>query len=228
MLELPSVTLFCADCVDIQRAIVIVERCKSLCNFGAVKLLTSLPTEYPHIEIPRLGSLVEYSLFMLKRAVAYIDTPHALVVQHDGFIINADAWNPEWLKYDYMGPLFLQEHVGEHRVGSGGFSLRSKALMEFVAKRAPSWDGTPESTTRAQAHVGSYEDGFISHTLRADLKGAGFKFATLADAAKFAQGGYPERSDSREFYVERPFGFHGGWSQINRATGFVSPPPFQP
>lgn len=231
MLNLPSVTLLCADCVDADRAVRTIAKCTSVANFGAVKFLTHLPSVCPYrIEIPCLPSLIDYSIFMLKNAVKFVDTKHCLVVQHDGYIINPEAWNSDWLNYDYIGPIFIQDHAIDARVGSGGFSLRTKKLMEFVAKRTPEWDGSPESTEAVQKKLGSYEDGVICHGLRPDIVKAGMKFAPPSAAAKFAQGGYPHIASrdphDRQYYVERPFGHHGGWSNINRETGFVSPPPF--
>ncbi len=231
MIDLPSVTLLCADCVDENRAEKIIKRCTDVCNCGAVKFLTSLYTNSKYrVGIDHLASLVEYSIFMLKRADTFVDTEHVLVVQHDGYIINADAWNPEWLKYDYIGPLFIQDHKPGDMVGSGGFSLRSKRLMEFVRLRTPTWDGSLDSTARVQKALGNYEDGVICHAFKYLLTAAGFKIAPPEVAAKFAQGGYPHRNNKdpndRTYYVERPFGFHGGWSNVNRETGVVSPPPF--
>ncbi len=224
MLKLPSVTLFCADCLDTERAIVVLEKCKSLCEFGAVKLLTSLPTDYPHkVEIDPLLSLNAYSIFMLKRAHLYVETDHVLVVQHDGWILNPEAWNPDWLKYDYIGPLFIQKHdIDRYSVGTGGFSFRSKALMEFVDKRVPAWDGSAADTVRVQALLNCYEDGVISRQQRDSLEQAGFKFPSPKEAAQFAQGG----NNDPAYHVERPFGFHGLWPNVNRETGIVAPPPF--
>lgn len=231
MLKLPSVTLFCADCVNAERAVAAIEKCKAVCEFGAVKFLTSLPTTCEHrISIPHLPSLVDYSIFMLVRAPQYVDTKHVLVIQHDGYIINPGSWEDGWLNYDYIGPQFIQDHVeNHHKVGSGGFSLRSKALMEFARQRAPAWDGSPQSTALAQTQVGLYEDGFICHRLYRDIMQAGMRIAPLAEARKFAQGGWPQlaspKRNDRTHYVERPFGFHGLWTNIDE-TGFVSPPPF--
>ncbi len=230
MIELPSVTLFCADCYDVERAIKVLERCKSVCNFGAVKLMTSIPTDYPHrVEIPPIISHNGYSIWMLKRAHLYVDTPHFLVVQHDGFIINADAWEPSWLQYDYIGPLFTQDY-SPPLMGTGGFSFRSKKLQDYVNSRMPEWDGSDGDAQRLQAQIGSYEDGVISIRLRDELIKAGCVFAPVSEAIKFAQGGFPNTGnanpDDRTYYCERPFGFHGGWITIDRNTGFVSPPPF--
>lgn len=232
MIELPQVTLFCLDCVDVGRSVRAVERSRAGIRFGEVQYLTSLPTHVPRVVIPHIGSLVHYSVYMLKEAFKHIHTPYVLVVQHDGFVLNPEAWDPAWLGYDYIGPLFLQKHEPDRMVGSGGFSLRSKKLMEYVASHTPEWDGRTETVDFVQTQMGAYEDGVICHRLRPELEHNGFKFAPREVACKFAQGGWPEgidpEKDNRTFYCEKPLGFHGGWSNINYETGFVSPPPFMP
>lgn len=231
MLDLSSVTLFCADCVNAERAIVAIERCKAAVNFGAVKFLTSLPTEYPHVEIPRIQSLVHYSVFMLKHCVDFVDTEKMLVIQHDGYILNPQAFNPAWLNLDYIGPLFLQNGLkGEERVGSGGFSLRSRLLMQYVKDHTPPWNGTYEHAGAVQNEVGLYEDGVISFKFRRHLEELGYQYGTMEEAYKFAQGGWPQTVSpdptDQSCYVDRPFGYHGGWGNINLDTGYVAPPPF--
>lgn len=225
MLDLPTVTLFIADCVDAQRAAVVVDKCKAICNFGAVKLLTSLPTDHPDaIQIPPLRSHVAYSVFMLKRAVRYVDTQHFLVVQHDGWILNPDAWCPGWLDCDYIGPLFIhRHHITDRSVGSGGFSLRSRALMAWVdSKTPPLKDDSEEAVQLVQRQVAAYEDGVISMNLRRQAEAAGFCYASPMEAAAFAQGGQNDPT----YHVSRPFGFHGLWPNVDRVTGIVAPPPF--
>ena len=197
-LSLPTVTLFCADCAFVDAAIASIERCKSVCDFGAVKFLTSRSTSYPHIEIAPLNDVVDYSIFMLKRSHEFIDTEHFLVCQHDGWIINPETWNPAWLGYDYIAPIFTQEP----RVGSGGFSLRSKRLMMAASKSLPGWDPTESGTAALQAWVGCYEDGHISGTLR--YSNPHFSYAPVEEANKFAQGGNPDPAH----FVAKPFGFH--------------------
>ena len=224
-LELPSVTLICADCVHIEYAIPALERCKAFANFGAVKLLTSMPTDYEHrVPIMPLNSLSAYSTFMLKQVYAHVDTTHMLVAQHDGWIINPEAWDPAWLGCDYIGPLFIHEHkTAPTSVGSGGFSLRSKRLMQHVSGLLPAWDGSEVLTKKLMGAAGSYEDGYISITKRAELERAGFVFGTVAQASRFAQGGNNDPAQ----HVAKPFGFHGLWSNINHTAGEVAPPPFR-
>lgn len=211
-LQLPSVTLLCADCVSTQRAINVLEHCKSKADFGAVKFLTSLPTDYQHkVEIMPLNTLIAYSIFMLTKVNAYIDTPHVLVVQRDGFILNPESFNPAWLELDYIAPIFVQYD----KVGSGGFSLRSKKLMDNVASNIMPWNGTQKQADQIQSTLGYYEDGMICLSNMFNQ----FKIANLEQASMFAQGG----NRNPKYYVEKPFGFHGTWQEINHETGFVHP-----
>lgn len=210
-LQLPTVTLICVDCVDADRAAKVLEICKQKADFGAVKLLTHLPVESEHrIEIMPLTSLVMYSVFMLKKLHKYIDTPNVLIVQRDGWILNPQAFNMEWLELDYIGPLFVQFDA----VGSGGFSLRSKKIMQYAAELLPLWNGTFEDAQRLQEGLGYYEDGVLC----LDFNFRHFKFASKEQACEFAQGGNRNPDYLREF----PFGFHRTWQTIDFSTGKVN------
>lgn len=209
MISLPSVTLMCIDCINTKRAINVLEKCKALINFGEVKFLTSLETDYQHaVKIMPLNTLVAYSVFMVSECYKYFDTKHVLIVQRDGWILNVSAWNDHWLSYDYIAPLFIQED----KVGAGGFSLRSKAIMKEMANRFPKWNGTQEHADIIQAQKGCYEDGVLSHM-------KGFNIAPKEHAKYFAQGGNP----NPEYYHDYPFGFHGAWQNVNHKTGYVYP-----
>lgn len=211
-LQLPTVTLICCDCVDARRAVNVLEHCKNLCDFGAVKLLTSIPVQYPHrVKIMPLNSLVAYSIFMLTNIYQYIETEHVLIVQRDGWILNPQSFKQEWLSLDWISPLFVQYD----RCGSGGFSLRSKRLMEEVTRQMPEWDGTQKGADEIQASLQYYEDGEICLT----DKFKDFKFATLDQAADFAMGG----NRNPAYYRKKAFGYHGTWSNIDHSTGDISP-----
>lgn len=210
-LQLPSVSLICIDCIDAVRAIRVLERCKEKVHFGAVKLLTSIPNDYKHsVEIMPLNSLIAYSIFMLTTVHKYIDTEHVLIVQRDGFILNPGSFDVRWLELDYIGPLFVQYD----KVGSGGFSLRSKRLMNHVAAMNPKWDGTQEQADVIQSKVNYYEDGVICFNKNINQ---GFKIATPEQAANFAQGG----NRNPVYFREKPFGFHRSWQEIDFKTGVV-------
>ena len=197
MLELPNVTLIIVDCLDAERAVKSIEKCTAVCKFGAVKLLTSKETDSPYkVEIGQINSLDWYSDFILRHIWRFCDTPHMQIIQHDGWIINPDTWEDNWLKYDYMGPIFRFENAANNDcVGNGGFSLRTKRLMEYVAGNVGPID----------KGVNGYfnEDGIICKGFKEHLSKAGFNFAPPVQAAKYVFEG-----NGAHFYG-KPFGFHG-------------------
>lgn len=80
--------------------------------------------------VDHLTSIDTYSHFLIKELGQYIETSHVLIVQWDGFIINASKWSDLFLAYDYVGAPWAGS--GEKLVGNGGFSLRSKKLMNAL------------------------------------------------------------------------------------------------
>ena len=199
MLELPKVTLFIVDCLDVKRAEEVIRKCTKGINFGAIKLLTNKPTSSPYkVEIGPITSLTEYSAFMIKECWKHVPTEYMQIVQHDGWILNPDKWEKDWYRYDYIGPLFLREtKINNNSVGSGGFSLRSKKLMKFVAENSgpyvPGWGW----------HGYIHEDGVIAKGMKNLIAKSGFAFAPPDRAARYAYGG------NKAMYCENPFGFHG-------------------
>lgn len=100
-------------------------------------------------------SYLEYNLFILYALGDIIDTDFVLVVQNDGFVVNADNWKDEFFDYDFIGaPLYCMyeylddgslkqynneqcdpfyENMPKHffEGQNGGFSLRSKQLLKL-------------------------------------------------------------------------------------------------
>lgn len=209
-LQLPTVTLVLVDCLNTDSSIKVLEHCKQKVDFGAVKFLTSIPTDYPHaVKIMPLNSLIAYSIFMLKDFYKYIDTERCLIVQRDGWILNPQSWDESWNLLDFIGPLFMQMN----RCGSGGFSLRSKKIMQDISAHLPAWDGTQKDAERIQAKLSFYEDGELTLTQFSK----DYKIATLEQAANFSAGG----NRNPEYFRERPFGYHRTWQNIDFQTGFV-------
>ena len=209
-LQLPSTTLLMVDCLNADRSIKVIEHCKSMCDFGDVKFLTSIPNDYQHsVKIMPLTSLIAYSIFMLSHVHKYINTAHFLVVQRDGWILNPESFDPAWLELDYIGPLFMQMD----RTGSGGFSLRSKKIMEEISKRVPVWDGSQKHADEIQKTLPYYEDGIIALTPFS----YNFKIASLDQAADFAAGG----NRNPQYFRDRPFGWHRTWQDIDFKTGLI-------
>jgi len=125
----------------------------------------------------------------MRRLAALIDTSHALLVQWDGFIIDAAEWRDEFLDWDYIGaPWGYGDGMD---VGNGGFSLRSRRLVEACEDPAIA-DFEPE-------------DERICRTYRPYLETRyDIRFAPLELARRFSVE-----------HVESPystFGFHGAFN----------------
>jgi len=182
-LALPQVTVAIVDGREYKPARRVLQHCINLCEFGDAKFFTHFEADDPYIvPIDHITSRQAYSHFMVKRLGAYIKTEFVLVVQTDGFIVNIDKWNPEFLKYDYIGSPWhssqLQPNMNPtHLVGNGGFSLRSRRLQEFLM----------EDPNIKQTHP---EDVAICQWYRTYLEDKGFIFAPVALAHQFSCENY--------------------------------------
>ena len=197
-LELPQVTVCAATSVNVKATMRALEACLAQVDFAACKLFTDAPAEHPDISvvpIPRLNSAAAYSDFMLSQLVDHVETSHCLVVQWDGHVIDAKRWRPEFLDYDYIGASWPQFN-DDHDVGNGGFSLRSRRLMEACRE--------------GQFQPFHPEDIAIGRANRSWLEERGMRFAPRALADLFAT----ERSG----VLEDSFGYHGVWN-MPRALG---------
>lgn len=145
--------------------------CQRRIRFGSVKLFTSQAVSGENIiHIPKIASKAAYSRFALKNLQEHLQTSHLLIIQHDGFVLNPDAWDDEFLQYDYIGaPWFYPD---EFNVGNGGFSLRSKRLLIALQNEHVS-----------QLHP---EDWVIGRTYRRFLEGQGIRFAPESVARRFS------------------------------------------
>ncbi len=150
-------------------------------------------------QCPPMKNIDEYSKFMLYDLTKYITTEYALVVQYDGYVLRPKQWHTIFLKYDYIGaPWEKDAHFTKDgknvRVGNGGFSLRSKKLLNiFNDLQLPFTDNG----------TGFYnEDGMISNYYRKELEQHGIRYAPVEIASLFScevicPDSYP-----------KPFGFH--------------------
>jgi hypothetical protein len=147
---LPTVTLLAIDGAgNDPDKVKAIHYSKKKLKFGKVKLLSSSENynnlqDIELIKIPKL-SYLEWSKFVITDLHKYIDTDHYLFVDSDGFVLYPDAWNDDFLKYDYIGASFwypahiftnvVDQKVKEKNlnnlnlVGNGGFTLRSKKLL---------------------------------------------------------------------------------------------------
>lgn len=141
--------------------------------------------------IDPIRSRDDYSRFMLRELADHIDTSHALCVQWDGYVIDGGAWDPAFLEYDYIGAPWPHFRDG-HNVGNGGFSLRSRRLLE-ACRELP-------------LEQPLLEDVMICRRFRPRLEQQGIRFAPEAVARRFSYERMPPRGDE--------FGFHGSFNLV--------------
>lgn len=194
-LQLRDVTLCAADC----RAPALAARALRLslqaCDFGDALLLTDSAWADPAfrtVNIDRLASVDDYSRFIFKGLAAHIHTPFVLLVQWDGYVVEPAAWREEFLACDYIGARWPQFRDGL-TVGNGGFSLRSRRLLQATAGEGFAW--VP----------GVSEDVLVCRGYRPRLSAElGMRFAPDAVARAFAY--------ETEEPLEPSFGFHGAFN----------------
>lgn len=190
-IKLPTVTLLMVDSRYPDLALESMERSLDHAQFGRAVLVTRPPWKPKsatrvHIEYTlNIDSIEAYSSYLLGDAVAHVHTAHALIAQWDSFILNPKSWDESFLQYDYIGAPW-PDRV-QTPVGNGGFSLRSRRLMELIA-----------SPVFVHTHP---EDLCICVQNRVELESKhGIRFAPVELARRFA------------FELEPPsnaFGFHG-------------------
>src|SRR5215510_10748330 len=181
MLDLPGVTLCCVDTANPALALRALLTSASRIRFARTLLLTDRPQSVAGIDvrpIAPLASRTEYSAFVLKSLLDYVDTSDVLLIQWDGYVINPAAWRDEFLACDYIGAKWFWHDDG-HRVGNGGFSLRSRKLLAALQDH--------------RVQLAGSEDETICRSFRPLLeKEHGIAFASEALADEFAfEAAYP-------------------------------------
>lgn len=135
MTPLPGVTLMAADTAYHGATIASMKKSMQKCSFDKVLFFTNIPLKVEGIDIVLIEPLKgkdAYSHFILKEAWKYITTDYVLVVQHDSGILEPDCFDERLYGVDYAGALWLEPDGLCN--GNGGFSWRSKRLMEIVGK----------------------------------------------------------------------------------------------
>lgn len=195
-LDLPTVTLCAATSVNTAATVAALRACLDKVAFADCLLFTSSDivagSDVRIVPIDPLQSARDYSHFILRRLGDYIRTPHCLIVQWDGFVLDAGSWDPRFLDFDYIGAPWPQ--FGDfHAVGNGGFSLRSGKLLR--ACQDPEFQ------------ISHPEDVAVCRINRPFLElRHGIRFADPATAENFAF--------ERSWSGKSTFGFHGIFNMI--------------
>jgi hypothetical protein len=182
-----------------------------LINADSARLLTSddsaKDTEIECINIGYLDYLT-YSRFCVEKLADYVTTGHSLCVQLDGFILNPDLWDDNFLEYDFIGaPWKSKPHrpmVTNCNVGNGGFSLRSKHYLG-VSKQCP-WKNNWQGANVPDRHQGN-EDYFLNVIQRDLMMNNGVRFAPEEVAARFSIQEGDQLASGHN--ITSVFGFHG-------------------
>tara|TARA_Y100000590_G_scaffold198405_1_gene225318 strand:+ start:907 stop:1608 length:702 start_codon:yes stop_codon:yes gene_type:complete len=209
-INLPDVTLLSATSNEVDAAQLSMRISLHNINFGAAKLLCSSnpKKKYPDIEyisIPPLNNVDSYNQMIFQDLHKYFQTSHCLIVQADSFVVNSDFWDDEFLKFDYIGGPWPDKieinqnlilDLKKNPVGNGGFSLRSRKLVEATAKIDFSSLKFPMKA----------EDVVICYYLYDKMINNGIRFAPPQLAAKFSMENIDHLYGQN---VNSVFGFHG-------------------
>jgi hypothetical protein len=193
---LTDVTLVAATSVAVAATVDAIRASMKQLRFAEVLLLTDQQPErlddgISWKAITPLRSRSDYSRFMLRELAPHIRTSHALCIQWDGFVLNGAAWEPSFLDFDYIGAPWPHFTDGQN-VGNGGFSLRSRRLLDACVSLPLDGD--------------TLEDVLISRKCRDQLEGQGIRFAPEVVAKRF--------SYERMRPVGQEFGFHGAFNLV--------------
>jgi hypothetical protein len=150
-----------------------------------------------HVRIAPLDGLAAYNALMLDGLADHLECDAYLVVQWDGFVIDGRRWQREFLEHDYIGAPWL--HRGG-AVGAGGFSLRSRRLIEAVRDLR---------RLRARRDIDTAEDLQICVTYRGALDARGLRIAPVDVAARFAFERTPDPIAAPRRSTPETLGFHG-------------------
>ena len=196
-LVLDDVTVLAADTRTPRLAAHALGRALAIASFADAVLFTDRPVEtVPGVRVAPVGTFADfdaYGRFLAGPLAALVETSHVLVVQWDGWPLDASAWDPGFLRHDYVGARWAGRPDGAS-VGNGGFSLRSRRLL--VALR---------DDPRLALRPGFAEDEQIGGAFRPILeRDHGIVFAPEAVADRFSR--------ERILSAAPSFGFHGAFN----------------
>lgn len=215
MKELDNVTLLVVSSIKFKSTLHALEECRKKIKFHKTLLIShEKPAFYPDDiewqECPRICNINDYNRYMIYDLHKHVETDFCLCINYDGYVVNPDKWDDEFLNWDYIGAPWLLRNdayidpFGNHiRVGNGGFSLRSRKLLNV-----PNLTEVPfeVNTGNFYKHMnaGLYnEDGNICVHNRHIFEKFGCKFAPLEVAIRFSK-----ENEVPEAVGIDAFGFH--------------------
>jgi hypothetical protein len=175
-----DITLCCISDVKLDESIRSLRHCLKQASFTKVKFCTSKSLDCPEAEVVPIGPLNSWEAYsrVVHELHKHIHTKYVLICQYDGFIVNTRSWDDSFLDYDYLGaPCWWSAAGNKPLVGNGGFSLRSRKLLQIVSDNA--------NLFADEAHYHP-EDKQIVLYKGPFLRTQGVKFAPFEAGARFA------------------------------------------
>lgn len=186
MLQLPDVTLVSIDTVCHHLTMMAIEDCTRHVKFGDVKIFSDMEGSSA-IPIPSFSDHYQAAAFALYSVPKHVKTKFLMFIHWDSWIIDPSMWRDDFLDYDYIGaPWWYSDGFN---VGNSGFSIRSKALMDYI------------SDNKEEFPLKMPEDAVLCREYRRKLPQ--FTWAPEKTAHDFAFERSRASTDSRHF------GFHG-------------------
>lgn len=213
-INIPDVTLIAISSAYNKETIKALEICSENINFGKINFLSNLkpenlPKNMEYFHSPEIKSIDDYNEFIFKNLGDYVKTSHCLLIQYHAYICDYSSWNNNWLLYDYIGApwgivngAYMANDGTRSRVGNGGFSLRSKKILDIPKQN--NWELRSEQGWKN-------EDGNICCYYKKELLDLGIKYAPVEVAASFSyENPVPEN------YGIPSFGFHKFMNPANK------------
>lgn len=159
--------------------LIAIRRTLRLPNVGKLYTVSDrplVPGEEFH-KIAPIRTLNQYSDVVLRMLPEIVQEDRFLLIQWDGMPVSPASWNDAFLDYDYIGAPWI-DAKGRLSVGNGGFSLRSRQLLDAVHSLGIAVN---LADPRHQA-----EDVLICAAHRSQLEAMGLRFAPIELAKRFS------------------------------------------
>lgn len=176
MLQLPDITLACLTSLDFEGHKQALDKSSEGIEWGAKKIIWD----------ENIKSIDDWNKAIVYDLWKYIDTPYAMLIHADGYVINPQCWTDEFLEYDYVGspwPLPVDEYSYRDFYGNVQRVGNSVSLRSFDMLYAPFDMQIPWR----EYYGNSNEDGFLCVHNRHLLEGRGLKFAPIEIARHFSK-----------------------------------------
>lgn len=133
-MKIPKVSLIIIDTDVYKLAYRALKESISKFDFDEILIFSDNPEEWPGqqiILIPKINNFFQYNNFVINELIKYLKNDYFILMQYDGYVIDPSQFSDEFFKYDYIGAPWPWHKT--NNIGNGGFSWRSKKLMEAVS-----------------------------------------------------------------------------------------------